>query len=92
MHAAQPEGEPMAKLTLEQRVAALEQAVTALKSKGGASAGARWWEPQAGAFKNDPVFDEAQAYGRYFRKTGREAPPDWKPGDPIPEPDESDAP
>ena len=25
----------------------------------------------------------ATEYGRYFRRTGREAPPDWKPGDPI---------
>ncbi len=29
-----------------------------------------------------------EAYGRYFRKTGTQPPPDWTPGDPIPEPDE----
>ena len=33
------------------------------------------------------VFDEIDAYGRYYRQTGRDAPDDWKPGDPIPEPD-----
>lgn len=33
------------------------------------------------------VFDEIDAFGRYYRQTGRDAPDDWKPGDPIPEPD-----
>ena len=31
------------------------------------------------------AFDEMVEYGRYYRKTGTEPPPDWKPGDPIPE-------
>lgn len=48
----------------------------------------KWWElpgpPQSPELLE--ALKEAEAYGRYFRKTGREAPPDWKPGDPIPEP------
>ena len=83
----------MAELTLEQRVAALE--VTVAKLTGApptASAGAKWYELIAPQFKNDPVFEEMLAYGRYFRMTGRDAPPDWKPGDPIPESNEDGAP
>ena len=81
----------MAEPTLEQRVAALEQTVADLQQKLGANppANGKWWEQVGPPFHNDPVFEEMLAYGRYFRKTGREAPPDWKPGDPIPEPDES---
>ncbi len=40
-----------------------------------------------GTMADKPEFDEAVEYGRYFRITGREAPRDWKPGDPIPEPE-----
>ena len=40
-----------------------------------------------GTMANMPEFDDAIEYGRYFRITGREAPPDWQPGDPIPEPE-----
>lgn len=83
----------MAELTLEERVAALEQKVAALAGQNAAPpTDPRWWEARAGWFKNDPVYDEMMAYGRYFRVTGREPPPDWKPGDPIPEPDWDDAP
>jgi hypothetical protein len=79
----------MAELTLEQRVAALEQTVAELqRAKAAAlSANGKWWERVGPAFNNDPVFEEMLAYGRYFRKTGQEPPPDWKPGDPIPEPE-----
>ena len=40
-----------------------------------------------GAMADRPEFDDAIEFGRYFRIAGREAPPDWKPGDPIPEPE-----
>lgn len=40
-----------------------------------------------GAFADDPEFDDVVAHGKYFRATGRTAPPEWKPGDPIPEPE-----
>lgn len=79
----------MAELTLEQRVAALEQQVAELK---GRSAGGKWWEQIGRDMRPEleSAFDRMLAYGQYFRKTGREAPPDWKPGDPIPEPDEDE--
>ena len=38
-----------------------------------------------GTMADKPEFDEAIEFGRYFRITGREAPPGWNPGDPIPE-------
>lgn len=78
----------MAGLSLEQRVAALEQSVAKLHLKLPAApvANGKWWEQVGPAFNNDPVFEEMLAYGRYFRKTGQEPPPDWKPGYPIPEP------
>lgn len=41
-----------------------------------------------GSMKDVPGFEEMVAYGRYYRLTGKDPPPDWKPGDPIPEPDE----
>ena len=40
-----------------------------------------------GKMKDYPEYDEVVAYGQYFRKTGKQPPPDWKPGDPIPEPE-----
>ena len=79
----------MAELTLEERVAALERDVEKLKATPHAAA--NWWEQVGGSMRPElqEAFDRMVEYGRYFRKTGREAPPDWKPGDPIPEPDES---
>lgn len=77
---------------LEQRVAALEQTVAKLQTKIAASPQpGKWWE-QIGRPMSPlerEAFDRMVEYGRYFRKTGREAPPDWEPGDPIPEPDEA---
>jgi hypothetical protein len=75
----------MAELTLEQRVAVLEQTVAELKARN-LPAGTRWWEQIGVPFNNDPVFEEMLAYGRYFRKTGQIPPDNWNPGDPIPEP------
>lgn len=49
----------------------------------------KWWETIGRDRTPEELqtFDEAMAYGRYFRITGKDPPPDWKPGDPIPEPD-----
>lgn len=75
----------------EQRLAALERELAEVKHQLGRpapAAPARWWEriePIPDHLL--PAFDEALAYGRYWRKTGKEAPPDWRPGDPIPEPE-----
>ena len=74
----------MADLTLEQRVAKLEQAVAELKASN-PPVSSRWWEQAGVQFHNDPVFEEMLAYGRYFRKTGQLPPNNWNPGDPIPE-------
>jgi hypothetical protein len=50
----------------------------------------RWWEQVGFAFGDDPVFAAMVAYGRYWRITGQDPPPEWKPGDPIPEPNYDD--
>jgi hypothetical protein len=73
--------------TLEERVAALERAVSELKAQQAANP--RWWEQIARVRTPEQLqtFDDAMEYGRYFRSTGKDPPPDWKPGDPIPEPD-----
>lgn len=80
----------MNNMTLEERVAALEQAVLELRAKQDAPRGILHWlenqQPMSPELQR--AHEEAEAYGRYFRRTGKEAPPDWKPGDPIPEPDE----
>ena len=49
----------------------------------------KWWhrEPIARTPEELEAFDEMTAYGKYYRLTGRDAPPDWKPGDPYPEPE-----
>jgi hypothetical protein len=80
----------MAELTLEQRVAALEVAVAELQRKlTGDTKHGNWWErfPPLTAEQRE-AHEEAAAYGRYFRRTGRLPPDDWKPGDAIPEPPE----
>ncbi|HVL11468.1 MAG TPA: hypothetical protein VM529_02825 [Gemmata sp.] len=77
---------------LEQRVAVLEQLVADLQRKVAATGTTKpWWEGVGRTMSQAEreAFDRATEYGRYFRKTGREAPSEWQPGDPIPEPDES---
>ena len=73
---------------LERRVETLENTVLELSNR----IGKKPTPPKkrgilsiVGTMADRPEFDEAIAYGKYFRITGREAPPDWKPGDPIPE-------
>ncbi len=85
----------MAEQTLEERVAALERAPVALQQQVGAPATKKnWWEDIGRTMdaEEEAAFHDALAYGRYFRKTGREATPGRKPGAPIPEPnyDEDD--
>lgn len=38
-----------------------------------------------GSMAEFPDFDDVVAYGRYFRKTGQQPPPEWNPGDSIPD-------
>lgn len=49
----------------------------------------KWWdrEPIARTPEELMTFDEMTAYGKYYRLTGRDAPPDWVPGDPFPDPE-----
>jgi hypothetical protein len=76
---------------LEQRLAAIEQTLTEIKQRLDTAIDPKkpWWERLGPPMTPDEIraAEEAAAYGRYWRKTGREAPPDWNPGDPIPEPD-----
>ncbi len=72
---------------LETRLTKAEQAIEALQAD--APARRRWWErPRPDA---TPVMEEdlkvMEAYSKYIRRTGNSPPPDWKPGDPIPDPD-----
>ena len=63
---------------VQQKLAALESARTKPK----------WWDKVGRELtpEESATFDEAAAYGRYWRVTGELPPDDWKPGDPIPEP------
>lgn len=70
--------------TREQRIVGLEEATTELKRKQLA----KWWERPPLPPEMLQAHETMTAYGRYFRKTGQEPPPDWKPGDPIPDPPE----
>jgi hypothetical protein len=78
---------------LEQRVAALEAVVADLRRKvdddaDGLPSVAGGRKPLGPPLEGEDLkaFEAMVEYGRYFRKTGRTAPPDWNPGDPIPEP------
>jgi hypothetical protein len=80
----------MTNMTLEQRVESLERAVLELRAGGttGPSLVQRLATAPPLSGEEQLALEEMAAYGRYYRQTGKEAPPDWKPGDPIPEPDE----
>ena len=61
----------MANATLEDRVASLEAEVTELRFQLKArnlQADSPWWEKRAGAFKDDPLYDEAMRLGREYRE------------------------
>lgn len=78
---------------LDQRLAVIEKTLADIQRQVDGIAAdqrsRRWWERVGREMtpEQQQVFDEMTAYGRYFRKTGQEAPPEWKPGDPIPEPE-----
>jgi len=77
---------------LERDVAELRQVIAALQTQVSQLQGGK--EPRrgvlsiVGSMTDLPGFEDMVAYGRYYRLTGKDPPPDWKPGDPIPEPDE----
>ena len=61
----------MAAANLEKRVDALEREVRLLKSVIGKVEESQrpWWERLAGAFKDDPLFDEIVEAGQKYRRS-----------------------
>jgi hypothetical protein len=62
----------MASSPLEQRVAALEAEVAALRRKIEiAGSDKPWWERIAGTFEHDPIYEKAMNLGRKYRESLR---------------------
>jgi hypothetical protein len=63
----------MSAANIEKRIEALEREVRLLKRQIRKSKSDQkpWWERLAGAFKDDPVFDEIVEAGRKYRKSQR---------------------
>ncbi len=78
---------------LELRLAGIERTLADVQQKvntlaGGPSPASKWWEAVPPA--SDEVrreWDAMAPYLAYIRQTGESPPKEWKPGDPIPEPD-----
>ena len=78
----------MSASTLEERVARVEETLAEMQKQLSARQATLGILSIAGTMSDYPEFDELTAHGKYLRKTGQLPPRDWKPGDPIPEPDE----
>jgi len=63
----------MAAETMEARVSALERELNQIKQLLRRKSGpvAPWWERIAGAFEDDPVFEQAMTLGRQYRESLR---------------------
>lgn len=62
----------MATVTLEERMAALETEMARIKQQLSTqlpAADVPWWERRFGAFKNDPLYDEAMRRGAEYRRS-----------------------
>lgn len=57
-----------AHVSLEERLAAVETAITELQEQIAMSQQSNWLGQITGSFKNEPVFDEILAYGQAIRK------------------------
>lgn len=68
----------MATMTLEERVAILEQEILALKRQLRQPAVVPWWEAINGVFADTPAFDETEAYGRQYRTHHQADEPDLR--------------
>jgi hypothetical protein len=62
----------MSTLTLEERLALLEQEVLQLKRQLHTPAAIPWGENITGVFTDTPAFDEAVTFGRQYRKKRRD--------------------
>lgn len=57
---------------LEKRLDSLEKVVAELQKRAMSTAEQRhWWKDDAGAFANDPIFDEIVRLGREYRESLR---------------------
>jgi hypothetical protein len=61
----------MATRSLEERIMALEAEVMQLKRawQGATNMSVPWWERRFGAFKDDPMYDEAMRLGVAYRQS-----------------------
>ncbi|MDI9639184.1 hypothetical protein QQ054_38265 [Oscillatoria amoena NRMC-F 0135] len=53
--------------SLEERMAAVEAAITELQKQVANPQSTNWLQQITGSFKDDPAFDEVLAYGRAIR-------------------------
>ena len=63
----------MSTITLEERVALLEQEILAMKRQLPKPPVVPWWEQISGVFADTPAFDEAIDLGRRYREAQRPA-------------------
>jgi len=63
----------MATITLEERVAILEQELLALRRQFPKPAGVPWWEQISGVFADTPALDESVELSRQYREAQRPA-------------------
>jgi hypothetical protein len=61
----------MLNITLEERVALLEQEILQMKRQMSRPQPVPWWEQISGAFADTPAFDEATKLGREYREAQR---------------------
>lgn len=54
--------------SLEQRLAAVEVAITQLQQQVATSQPANWLQQITGSFQDEPAFEEVLAYGRAIRQ------------------------
>ena len=55
--------------TIEERVTLLEQEMRKVKAQNKSKDTRPWWEQRFGAFKDDPLFEEAVKAGEEYRKS-----------------------
>ena len=78
----------MSQISLEARVERVEKTLMDLQHQISARGSAQGVLALAGTMSDYPEFETVMEHAKYIRRTGELPPPDWKPGDPIPEPHE----